>query len=98
MKKKKLQPNDSLVQELNLQLQTLALPIPGNSNTSDMIADIEGKNFSIQANDKHIQHVSFHFDNELCTLNIKSDTESYDITFAPRKWHEGVTTKKDPIW
>ena len=96
MKKKKQKPVDSLVQELNLQLQTLALPIPGNSNTSDMIADIEGKNFSIQPNDKGIQHVSFHFDNDLCTLNIKSDTESYDITFAPRKWNEGETTKKGP--
>ena len=68
----------------------------GNSNTSDMIADIEGKNFSIQPNDKGIQHVSFHFDNDLCTLNIKSDTEAYDITFGPRKWNEGETTKKGP--
>jgi len=96
MKKKKQKPIDSLVQVLNLQLKTLALPIPGNSNTSDMIADIEGKNFSIQPNDKGIQHVSFHFDNDLCTLNIKSDTEAYDITFGPRKWNEGETTKKGP--
>lgn len=96
MNKKRLKPNDSLVNELNLQLQSLALPIPGNSNTSDLISAIEGKEFSMQPNDKNIQSVSFRFEDNLCTMNIKTDTATHDITFAHRRWHEDETTKHGP--
>lgn len=96
MKKKSQKPNEDLVKELNLQLQSLALPIPGNSNTSDLISNIEGKDFTIQPNDSNVQNVSFQFEDDLCTINIKTDTAEHAITFAPRKWHEGETTRQGP--
>src|SRR6476620_10714392 len=41
MKKKRLPANDSLVKQMKLQLQSLSLPIPGNSNSSELIPSIE---------------------------------------------------------
>lgn len=96
MKKKRLPDNDSLVQQMKLQLQSLSLPIPGNSNSSDLTSTIEGRDYIIQPNDRNVQQVSFHFENELCTINIKTDTATHAITFGPRRWHEGETTRKGP--
>lgn len=96
MKKKRLPANDSLVQQMKLQLQSLSLPIPGNSNSSELATTLEGKNFEMQQNDRHIQQVSFHFENDLCTINIKTDTATHAITFGPRRWHIGETTRKGP--
>ena len=50
----------------------------------------------MQPNDKNIQAVSFRFADNLCTISIKSDTATHDITFAPRRWHVGETTKRGP--
>lgn len=96
MKKKRLPDNDSLAQQLKVQLQSLSLPIPGNSNSSDLISSIEGKDFMMQANESNVQHVSFHFGDDLCTINIKTDTSAHAITFGPRRWHLGETTRKGP--
>jgi CubicO group peptidase (beta-lactamase class C family) len=96
MKKKRLPDNDSLVQQMKLQLNSLSLPIPGNSNSSELVSSIEGKDYEMQANERNVQHVSFHFENDLCTINIKTDTATHTITFGPRRWHEGETTRKGP--
>jgi hypothetical protein len=96
MKKKKLPANDSLVQQMKLQLQSLSLPIPGNSNSSDLVSSIEGKLYAMQSNDRNVQDVSFHFENDLCTINIKTDTATHSITFGPRRWQPGETTRKGP--
>ncbi|HUQ67430.1 MAG TPA: serine hydrolase [Flavitalea sp.] len=96
MKKKKQKPNNDLVQQLKVQLRSLALPVPGNSNTSDMVSVINGKNFVMQPNDKNIESVSFQFSDNLYTVNIKSDTAAHSILFAPAKWHEGETTRQGP--
>jgi len=96
MKKKRLPANDSLVQQLKLQLQSLSLPIPGNSNSSELTSSIEGKEYEMQPNERNIQHVSFHFENDLCTINIKTDTATHAITFGPRRWYRGETNRKGP--
>ena len=96
MKKKRQKPDQNLVEQLQLQSQSLSLPIPGNSNTSDLINEIQGKNFAIQSGDDHVKEVSFNFDNELCTFRIKTDTADHAITFGARRWHEGETTRHGP--
>jgi CubicO group peptidase (beta-lactamase class C family) len=96
MKKKRLPDNDSLVQQMKLQLQSLSLPIPGNSNSSELVSSIEGKEYQMQPNEKNIQTVSFHFENDLCTIDIKTDTALHAISFGPRRWHLGETNRKGP--
>lgn len=96
MQKKKMKENDSLVQQLNTQLNSLVLPIPGNSNTSDQIEEISGKVFSIEQNDKNVRSVSFEFDNDVCTMVMKNDTATYRISFTPLRWNEGETERPGP--
>lgn len=96
MQKKKMKPNESLVQELHTQLNSLVLPIPGNSNTSDQIEQISGKVYNVEENDKKVRSVSFDFNNDVCTLNMKNDTASYSISFTPLRWMEGETERPGP--
>lgn len=96
MKKKRMPDNDSLTTEMNQQLRSLSLPLPGNSYTSDLIDSISGKEYTVQANDKNIRSLAFKFDNSICTLTIKTDTSSHDIHFGAVKWNEGETTFKGP--
>jgi hypothetical protein len=96
MKKKKQKPDNELVQQLNLQLKSLTLPVPGNSNTSDVVTTAQGKIFIMEPNEKKIESVSFDFSDNLYTVNIKTDTATHVIGFAPGRWHEGETTKQGP--
>ena len=50
----------------------------------------------MQPNEKNIQTVSFHFENDLCTIDIKTDTALHAISFGPRRWHLGETNRKGP--
>lgn len=96
MKKKRLPPNDSLANELNQQLRSLTLPIPGNSNTSDLISNISEKSYAMQQNEKGIREMSFSFDNEVCTMKVKTDTSSHEIKLGQVRWIEGETTMRGP--
>lgn len=96
MQKKRMKPNENLVQQLKTQLNSLVLPIPGNSNTSDRIQDISGKVYSMEQNSKNVRNISFDFSNDVCTMNITNDTTDYHITFTPLKWNEGETDRPGP--
>lgn len=96
MKKKRLPANDSLANELSQQLHSLTLPIPGNSNTSELINNISGKTYAMEPNEKGITEMSFSFDNEVCTLNVKTDTSSHEIKLGQVRWVEGETTMRGP--
>ncbi len=96
MQKKRLKPNEALVQQLKTQLNSLVLPIPGNSSTSDQIEQISGKTYSIEENDKKVRSISLAFKDEVCTLTMKNDTASYNISFTPLKWLEGETERPGP--
>lgn len=96
MQKKKLKPNDSLVQQLQTQLNSLVLPIPGNSNTSDRLAEISGKTFAIEPNEKNVRSIGFEFNNDVCTMVMTDDTASYSINFSSLRWNEGETLRPGP--
>jgi CubicO group peptidase (beta-lactamase class C family) len=97
MKKKKLPPNDSLANELSQQLRSLSLPLPGNSNTSELINDISGKRYDLNANDHGFRGLSFSFDeNNICTMNVETDTSSHDIRLGKVRWALDSTTLPGP--
>jgi CubicO group peptidase (beta-lactamase class C family) len=96
MQKKRMKPNDSLVQQLKQQLNSLVLPLPGNSNVSDNIANISGKVFSVEPNEKGVRTMSFDFNDDVCTMNMKTDSGDYHISFTPLRWKEGETERPGP--
>ncbi|MBL7697016.1 MAG: serine hydrolase [Chitinophagaceae bacterium] len=96
MQKKRMKPNDSLAQQLKVQLNSLVLPIPGNSNTSDQVEQISGKVFSVEPNDKRVRTISFEFNDEVCTMVITNDSTTQRIKFTPLRWNEGETERPGP--
>ena len=82
--------------ELKQRLTSLALPIPEKSNNDSLTSIISGKTFTFEQNDIHIQSISLEFKDDMCLLNLKTDTASFDFSFASGRWQPGETTKHGP--
>jgi CubicO group peptidase (beta-lactamase class C family) len=93
---KELKPDESSANELKQRLAALALPIPAKKSNDPVVSKISGKTFNFTDNDKHIKSVSFEFKDDLCFFNLKTDTASFDFSFASGKWQMGETTKHGP--
>jgi CubicO group peptidase (beta-lactamase class C family) len=82
--------------ELKQRLASLALPIPAKNSNDAVTSEVSGKTFTFAQNDKHIQSISLQFKDDLCLLNLKTDTASFDFAFASGRWQPGETTKHGP--
>jgi CubicO group peptidase (beta-lactamase class C family) len=82
--------------ELKQRLANLAIPIPAKNSNDAIVPKVSGKTFTFAQNDKHIQSVSLQFKDDLCLLNLKTDTASFDFSFASGRWQSGETTKHGP--
>jgi hypothetical protein len=93
---KKLPPDEDSSNELKRRLASLALAIP-EKNSNDAVASvISGKTFTFSQNDRHIQSISLQFKDDMWLLNLKTDTASFDFSFASGRWQHGETTKHGP--
>ncbi|HTD94599.1 MAG TPA: hypothetical protein VK644_12325, partial [Chitinophagaceae bacterium] len=70
--------------------------LPGKNQAVNIEKNISGKTFTMQANDMHLQSMSFMFTNGVCRLMLKTDTALYDLGFNLNKWKLGETTKHGP--
>lgn len=93
---KALPPNENSSNELKQRLASLALPIPEKTANDSVESEISGKTFTFAQNDKHIQSITIQFKDELCLFNLKTDTASYDFSFASGRWQQGETAKHGP--
>jgi hypothetical protein len=84
------------VVEMKQRLASLALPVPAKSDNEAMSSKISGKTISLAENQRQIQSMSLQFGDELCLLNIKTDTASYDLSFASGRWHLSETIMHGP--
>jgi len=92
----KLQANKNAEATLKQKLSSLALPLPAMTNASLTEKNISGKTFSISSNEKHIETISFQFNNNVCHLTLKIDSAVYKVGFAAGKWQSGKTIKRGP--
>lgn len=90
-----LPANENALAKLNDKLNSLALPLATKS-TSPWVDKISGKTFSLVANDKKYDSISFQFGDEKCHLTIKTNTETHLLSFGAGEWHLGETTKLGP--
>jgi hypothetical protein len=81
--------------ELKQKLSSLALPIPAKA-TSSLATKVSGKVFLIEPNEKGIQSISFNFHNDICDVNMQTDTANYNLAFGSGMWQSGETTKRGP--
>lgn len=82
--------------ELKQRLASLALPIPAKDSNDAVTSKVSGRTFTFTQNDKHIQSISLQFKDDLCLLNLKTDTASFDFSFASGRWQPGETAKHGP--
>jgi CubicO group peptidase (beta-lactamase class C family) len=90
---KALPPDEKSSNELRQRLADLALPIPAKNSSEAIASEVSGKTFTFAENDKHIQSISLQFKDDLCLLNMKTDTASFDFSFASGRWQSGETAK-----
>ncbi len=93
---KALPQNENSSNELKQRLTSLALPVPAKTTNEALSSAISGKSFTFAQNDKHIQSITIQFKDELCLLNLKTDTASFDFSFASGRWQHGETARHGP--
>lgn len=96
IKDQALPSDETSAAKLKQRLALLALPIPAKNSNDAIVPKVSGKTFTFAQNDKHIQSVSLQFKDDLCLLNLKTDTASFDFSFASGRWQSGETTKHGP--
>jgi hypothetical protein len=96
IQKKALSTDEKSSIELKQRLASLALPIPVKKSNDAVTSEVSGKTFKFAQNDKHIQSISLKFKDDLCLLNLKTDTASFDFSFAAGKWQPGETLRHGP--
>jgi hypothetical protein len=82
--------------ELKQRLASLAIPVSARSANKVISQKVSGKTFSFTENQRKIQSISLQFNGDLCLLNLKTDTASFDISFATGKWQFGETLRHGP--
>jgi CubicO group peptidase (beta-lactamase class C family) len=91
-----LPQDEKSVAEMKQRLASLAIPLPAKSNNEEMSSKISGKTISFTENQRQIKSMTLQFKDELCLLNIKTDTASYDLSFGSGRWQLGGTTMHGP--
>jgi hypothetical protein len=91
-----LPDDEKSVTELKQRLSSLALPVPAKINNEEMSSKISGKTINLEENQRQIQSISLQFNDDLCLLHLKTDTASYDLSFAAGRWQLGETTMHGP--
>jgi hypothetical protein len=88
-------PVSKSAEKLKQKLSSLSLPVPAKT-TSSLAAGISGKAFLIEPNEKKIQSISFTFHNDICDVNMQTDTANYNLAFGSGMWQSGETTNRGP--
>jgi hypothetical protein len=94
-KNEKLPADDAAFARLKERIQTLALP-PPSKNEEPLEKSINGKTFAASTNNLHLQNISFNFSNDICTVEIQTDTTRYQVAFGAGKWQTAETRMPEP--
>jgi CubicO group peptidase (beta-lactamase class C family) len=89
-------PEDNAKDEaLRQKTKSLAL-VPPVEKTIAVKAAINGKTFTLQPNNLHINEIAFSVKNGNYQLTIKNDTANYTLNFGEAKWQTGETSMHGP--
>jgi hypothetical protein len=81
--------------KLEKKLTSLALPVPAKSTITPS-ASLTGKAYTVQANDKKIQSLTFSLQGDIIKMNLTSDKGDYSFDFGNGQWKPGTTTLMGP--
>jgi len=92
--KSTLNKNDAVT--LKKRFSLLKLRLPAEADTSFHEPVVESKKFKVESNSKNIETISFNEKNRVITLAIKTNGNTYTLSFGDGKWIEGKTTMLGP--
>ncbi|MBN2863360.1 MAG: serine hydrolase [Bacteroidales bacterium] len=96
IKDEKLPEDNMAYDELKRKQASLAIPAPPKNENEVMASQISGKTITLSENQSGLQSLNLQFRDNLCIVNMKTGTDSYDISFGSGKWHKGETTRHPP--
>jgi CubicO group peptidase (beta-lactamase class C family) len=96
IKDDKLPEDETSVTEMEQKLASLALPVPPKNINEEMSSRISDNIISLSENQRHIKSMTLQFKDELCLLNINTDTASYNLSFGAGNWQLGETIMHGP--
>jgi hypothetical protein len=96
IKDEKLAENSDLSGALKQRLAALALPKPASANGLSVVAQISGKTFTLEPNDRHLESVNFNFTDSLCNVTMLVNSAPFTFSFAHDTWAVGETAMFGP--
>lgn len=96
MQSGKLEENDQTNADLKNRLSALTLPNLPNSKDPEVAGEISGKTFTLAPNSIKMESLTFTFSNNECRVTEKTNSDTYEITFAADAWRTDVTKKPGP--
>ena len=95
MQKNALPVNKVAAGKLQQKLSSLTLPLPAK-NTADSIVAISNKTFLLASNEKHLKNLGLNFKAGICSLQLVTDTATYQLKFGNGFWQQDETKRRGP--
>jgi len=89
-----LNTNDAAA--LKSRLELLKLPLPLKADSSFQSPQMPNRTFKMETNPKKIETISLASKDQVITLMLKTNENSYSFNFGEDKWIEGKTTMLGP--
>jgi hypothetical protein len=96
IKNEKIPENPGSYETLKQMLSSLRLPLKVMDIDSPITSQISGRTYTFDANDRHMESMSFDFTDNICKVSMKSDKTDYSFKFNYGKWAIGETTRPGP--
>ncbi len=91
-----LPENEEAVAALKDKIASLNIPAPEKNVNEEMSSKISGKTIYLEENQMGFQSVSLQFTNDICQMNLKTENDSYDLSFGAGEWKFGETALHGP--
>ncbi len=88
--------NNNDATTLKQRLASLKLPLPVKTDSVFKVLNLPERKFKMEPNSKNIENISFTKKNNVMTVTIKTNKDSYVLNFGSGKWVEGKTTMLGP--
>jgi CubicO group peptidase (beta-lactamase class C family) len=96
IRKETLPENIELSSALKQKLASLALALPEKGDSSATASKIDGKTYSLDQNDRHLESISFQLAGKICRVSLVIDSKDYNFSLGSGEWIMGKTTLLGP--
>lgn len=96
MQNNSLPADKSADDALAKKLGTLSLSVKNNAATTPTAQRIGGKTFTFESNPQNFQSIRFDFQDNVCRVQLKTDSAAHSFNFGLQAWEGGETAMRGP--